>query len=150
MTNDTSEPEEHELPKDGTEPSLSRRQILALPILAAAPNLTQGAKDACIGEATLRRWRRDKHFRAEMDRLTNEIAETTKQAMKDIVQKGFRTVGELMEDPDPMVRFRAAQAAIIYGIQVCNAEELRKKEEKIKEARQDRTDEGKDRGTQTG
>ena len=57
--------------EEGKEPKLSRRQTLALPILAAAPNLTQAAKDAGISEATLRRWRRDEHFRTEMDRLTH-------------------------------------------------------------------------------
>ena len=32
-----------------------------------------------------------------------------------------------MQDPDPMVRLRAAQVAVILGIRVCNAEEYRNK-----------------------
>ncbi len=111
--------------QETTETKLSRRQMLALPILAAAPNLTEGAKEAGISDATLRRWRRDERFRAEMDRLTHEIAETTREGLKDLVTQGITVIRELMEDPDPMVRFRAARAAIVYGIQVCKAEEYR-------------------------
>ena len=59
MTNATSEPEEHGPPRDETGPKLSRRQILALPILTAASNLTEGAKEAGISDATQRRWHRN-------------------------------------------------------------------------------------------
>ena len=120
---------QEEAAKEGTGQELSRRQMLALPIIAASPNLTQAAQEASISESTLRRWRRDEHFRAELDRLTAEIAETTRQGLKDLTLQGFRVIRELMEDPDPIVRLRAARAAIIYGIQVCKAEDLRKGEQ---------------------
>ena len=110
-TNST-ETEKKDPDRAGTEPKLSRRQILALPTLAA-PNLTEGAKEAGISDATLYRWRQDEHFRAEMDRLTHEIAETTRQGLNDLVTQGIKVIRELMEDLDPTVRFRAARAAII-------------------------------------
>ncbi len=153
MTDGTGEPEdqdftkEHGPPGGETGPQLSHRQILALPILAAAPNLTEGAKEVGISEATLRRWRQDEHFRAEMDRLTHEIAETTREATKDIVLKGFRIVGEMMDDPDPEIRFRAARAAIIYGIQVCKAEELRQEYQNPSGPTPKQTEERKDQET---
>ena len=107
-----------------SEPKLSRRQILALPIIAAAPNLTEAAKDAGISEATLRRWRQDEHFNAELDRLTAEIAQATRQGLKDIMFQGFSVFTDLMKDPDPAVRFRAARAAITMGMRVCEADNL--------------------------
>ena len=127
-----------------TEPKLSRRQTLALPILATAPNLTEAAKEAGISEATLRRWRRDEHFRAEMDRLTHEIAETTHRGLKDLMEQSFNVIRELMEDPDPIVRFRAAQAAIVYGIQVCKVEDLRREDKSPGESSSGRPEEGKE------
>lgn len=111
-----------ELDREEAEPKLTRRQMLALPIIAAAPNLTQAAKDAGISDATLRRWRWEPHFRAEMDRLTHEVAETTREGLKELVLHGIKVIRDLMEDPDPTVRFRAARAAIVFGIQVCKAE----------------------------
>ena len=156
MTNANSEPqdqdftEEYGPPQDETELKLSHRQTLALPILAAAPNLTEGAKEAGISEATLRRWRQDEHFRTEMDRLTHEIAETTRQGLKDLVTQGFRVIRELMEDPDPTVRFRAARAAIVYGIQVCKAEELRQADQNSSGSTPEQAEGRKDQETQTG
>ena len=105
---------------------LSSRQMLALPIIAAAPNLTEAAKDAGISEKTLRRWRQDEHFRAELDRLTAEIAETTRQGLRDIMLQGLSVVTDLMEDSDPAVRLRAARAAITMGMRVCEADNLRR------------------------
>ena len=158
MTDPESNPPDHESTDstgqnesggEETEPKLSRKQMLALPILAAAPNLTQAAKEAGISEATLRRWRRDEHFRAEMDRLTHEIAETTRQGLNDLMHHSFRVIRELMEDPDPVVRFRAARAAIVFGIQVCKAEEMRQ-EDQAREARSEQTEERKEQEPQTG
>ena len=125
MKDATAEPEDHEPPGDETGPKLSRRQIMALPILAAAPNLTEGAKEAGISDATLYRWRQNAHFRAEMDLMTHEIAETTREGLNELLHHSFRVIGEMLKDPDPAVRLRAAQATIIYGIRVCKAEEYR-------------------------
>ena len=135
---------------DDTEPKLSRRLILVLPILAAAPNLTEAAKEAGISEATLRRWRQDEHFKAEMDRLTNEISEPTRNGLIELMTQAFSVVRELMEDPDPAVRLRAARATIIYGIQVCRAEDLRRGDNISGESPSGRAEEIKDQGTQTG
>jgi len=119
---------QEEAAQEETGRELSRRQMLTLPIIAAAPNLTQAAKEAGISEATLRRWRRDEHFRAELDRLTAEIADTTRQGLKDLTLQGFRVIRELMQDPDPEVRLRAARAAIIVGIRVVDLEKFLKQE----------------------
>ena len=117
---------QEEAAQEETGRELSRRQTLALPIIAAAPNLTQAAKEAGISEATLRRWRREEGFRAELDRLTAEIADTTRQELKSITLHGFRVIRELMQDPDPEVRLRAARAAIIVGIRVIDLEKFLK------------------------
>ncbi|MYC36033.1 MAG: hypothetical protein F4X66_03860 [Chloroflexi bacterium] len=122
----TGSAEQEETAHEETGQELSRRQMLALPIIAAAPNLTQAAKDAGISEATLRRWRREEGFRAELDRLTAEIADTTRQELKSITLQGFRVIRELMQDPDPDVRLRAARAAIIVGIRVIDLEKFLK------------------------
>ena len=124
--------------------------MLALPTIAASPNLTQAAKEAGINEATLRHWRLDEHFRAELNRLTAEIAETTRQGLMDITIQGFSMIKELMEDPDPMVRLRAVRAAVIYGIQVCKAEDLRRDDKSSGESPPGRAEERKDQGTQNG
>ena len=97
-----------------------------MPALAVAPSITQAARDTGLSESTLRRWLQDEHFRNELDRLTNETAETARQGLKDLTVKGFKVLDEMMEDPDHMMRFRAAQAAAHLGVQVCEVEKYRR------------------------
>ena len=120
-----TDPGTNPLGDKSTEPQLSRRQMLALPIIAVAPNLIQAARDAGISRATLQRWRQDENFQAELDRMTHEIAETTRNGLQNLIVDGLDVINKLLQDPDPMVRLRAAQAAIILGIRVCDAEEYR-------------------------
>lgn len=116
--------ERTQLAQNGTKTKLSRltrRQVLALPILAAAPNLTQGARDAGISESTFYRWRQDEHFRNELQRLTAETADLTRQEMETLTRQSSQVLSDLMQDPDPMVRLRAARAVAVMGVQVSEA-----------------------------
>ena len=100
---------------------LTHRQILALPILAATPTMTQAAREAGISESTLRRWRRDEHFRNELQRLTAETADLTRQELETLSRQSAQVLSDLMQDPDPMVRLRAACAVAVMGAQVFDA-----------------------------
>ena len=101
---------------------LTRRQILALPIIAAAPNMTQAAREAGISESTLHRWRRDEHFLDELNRQSAEIAGHTRHEIKNLITRSLQVLAELMEDPDPIVRLRAARAIASMGLRVADAD----------------------------
>ena len=107
---------------------LSPKQMRALPIIIAAPNLTQAAEQAGINESTLRRWRRNPLFQEEMERLAAELAETTREELRSVILHGFKVVDELMENPDPMIRLRAASYAISMGIRTMDLAEVLKME----------------------
>lgn len=101
---------------------LTRRQILALPILATTPSRSQAARDAGISESTLYRWLQDEDFRDELRRLTAEAAERTRQELEDLTLQSVKVLRELMEDPDPMVRLRAARAVAAMGLRATGAD----------------------------
>ena len=106
---------------------LTHRQVLALPIIAAAPNLTEAARNAGIGESTLRRWRKNEYFRRELDRLTAQTADTTRQQLESLTLQSGQVLSDLMQDPDPMIQLRAARAVAALGIQVAQAHQTRRK-----------------------
>ena len=111
--------ERHTPNQDGTDPGrprLSSRQLLALPILAAAPNMRQAARDVGISERTLYRWLRNEYFRTELKRLTAEDAQLIRRELQSLTLHSLRTLTELMEDPDPIVRLRAARAIAFTGV----------------------------------
>ena len=93
-----------------------------------AANLTQAAQEAGISEATLRRWRRNPQFQAELERLSSELAETTTQELRSTIVHGFKVINEPMEDSDPMVRLRAARVAITLGGRTIELDKLLKTE----------------------
>ena len=97
---------------------LSSRQILALPILAASPNMQQAARDAGIGQSTLYRWLRDENFCQELKRLTVEVAELTRSELRGLTLRSLKVLADLMENPDPMVRLRAARTIASMGIRI--------------------------------
>ena len=104
---------------------LTRRQILALPILAAAPNMTQAALDAGISESTLYRWLQNENFRDELRRLTAEAAEHIHQELHSLTLRSLKVLADLMEDVDPIVRLRAARTVAAMGLRVTDLDTLR-------------------------
>ena len=103
---------------------LSNRQILALPILAAAPNMRQAASDAGISQSTLYRWLQDEYFRNELKRLITETAELIRHELTETTLRSFKVLADLMDHPDPLVRFRAARTVASMGIRVIDADIL--------------------------
>ncbi len=55
--------------------ALSPRQAAALPYVASEPTLTRGAHAAQITRRTLARWMNEPAFRAELERIRNNIAD---------------------------------------------------------------------------
>lgn len=104
---------------------LSYRQIRALPILAAAPNLTHAARAAGIGYSTLYRWLKNENFRLELDRLTSKFADLTWQEMQSLTLRSSKVLTDLMEDPDPAVRLRAARTVALKGLRQTNPETVK-------------------------
>ena len=86
----------------------------------------QAALDAGISEATLYHWLQNEYFRAELSRLTAEAAEFTRSEIESLARRSFTILTDLMEDPDPAVRLRASRTVVTMGIQICEADALRR------------------------
>ena len=106
------------------ERALSRRQLLALPIVASASTLGQGASDADISRMTLYRWLQDDDFREEYNRVRSEIAELAMQEAKAGMLDGIITLRQCCRDPNGFVRSRAAHSLVALGYQQVHTEKL--------------------------
>ena len=87
--------------------------------------MTEAARDAGISKSTLYRWRQNEHFRVELNRLTAETADLTRQELESLTHQSSQVLSDLMQDPDPMVRLRAARAVAAMGVQVSEAHHAR-------------------------
>ena len=101
-------------------PHLSLRQRLVLPTLAIAPAMTEAARQAGVSRSSLHRWLQNENFRNELHERTAEAAELTRHELESLTRKSCNTLTQLMEDPDPVVRLRAARTVAVLGVQVSN------------------------------
>jgi hypothetical protein len=110
---------------------LTPRQALALPYLASASSLAEGARNANIGRTTLNRWLSNREFRSRLVSLRSDSVALAHNELQALMIKATLVLSEAMEDPDLNVRVRAARTALYVAMRVNEATELRKRMETI-------------------
>ena len=103
---------------DSEEKRLSNRQQEALPHIAAADSLAEGARRASIGRATIYRWMEDDDFRAELSRVRTEMAELAQAEMQGIMLKAVAVIDQALDGDISPVKLRAALGAINAALKV--------------------------------
>ena len=101
-----------------TEIALSPRQAAALPYIAAEATLSDGARAAQIAKSTLMRWMRDPIFRAEVERIRQNIADLAYSEIEGATLKGVLRIVQLLDHPDPGVRLRAGKTILATAMAV--------------------------------
>ncbi len=114
--------------------NLTNKQLVALPYLVSYESLSEAARLANVGRTTLYRWMHDDSFREELERRRQEAAELADTEIKGLRLKALIVLAESMEDPNPVVRLRAAQAAYSLGIKSGDLADVRKRLDNIDES----------------
>ena len=76
----------------------------------------------------------DPDFRATLEGLRSEAADLAHTELRGLMLKGALVLAEAMEDPNPNVRVRAAQAALSIGLKSVDLKELRQSVERLDDA----------------
>ena len=121
-------------PSDDDSVTLTHRQVAALPYLVDSSTLTEGAKMAGISRRTVHSWMEDDHFRVRFKRLRDEALSLAQAELKGLTLKGAVVLAQMLEDPSPYIRLRAAQAAIAAGAKVNEQTNLQERLERVSEA----------------
>ena len=106
------------------ESGLTERQVAALPYIVAGATLSEGARLASVGRATLYRWMEDDQFRSALERTRSEAAELARTELQGLMLKAVLVLAESLEDSAPNVRLRAANAALALGLKTLDSKEL--------------------------
>ncbi len=114
--------------------SLTDRQLAALPHVAASPTLSQAARSASIGRATLYRWLQDERFRQALDRLQAEAADFARSELQGLMLKGILVLSQAMDDSNPDIRLRAARATLYLALKVKDIKDIERRLETIDDA----------------
>ena len=137
MSHNAAEVEEfypRDEPSDDDSVALTHRQITALPYLVSSPTLTEGATKAGVSRRTVHRWMEDDHFRTQFKRLRDEALSLAQAELKGLTLKGAVVLAEMLEDPSPFIRLRAAQTAIGAGSKVNEQSNIQERIEELSEA----------------
>lgn len=116
------------------EDSLTPRQAVALPHIAAESNLTRGAEAAQVGRRTLTRWMNDPAFRAELERIRQNISDLAFNVVEGLTLKSAIRLEQLLDDPDPNVRLRALKVTLSTSLSVKEQKEIRSRIEVVENA----------------
>ena len=103
---------------------LTDRQVVALPYVAAAPTLAEGARLASIARSTLHRWMEDAQFRRALENARAEAADLARTELQGLMLKAVLVLAESLDHPKPEVRLRAASSAMTLGLKVVDVKEL--------------------------
>ena len=103
---------------DPEEKRLSNRQREALPHIAAADSLAEGARRASIGRATIYRWLEDDDFRAELSRVRAEMADLAQAEIQGLMLKATAVIDRALDGDISPVKLRAALGAINAALKV--------------------------------
>ncbi len=114
--------------------SLTQRQLETPPYLVAAPSVSEASRQAKVARATLYRWMDDSLFRDEYERLRRQAGQVAKVELRGLMFKAVNVLAESMEDTNPFVRLRAAQATISSALKANDLEELEKRLDRITDA----------------
>ena len=109
------------------ESGLTERQVAALPYIVAGATLSEGARLASVGRATLYRWMEDDHFRSALKTTRSEAADLARTELEGLMLKAVLVLAESLEDPAASVRLRAANAALALGLKTLDSKELHRR-----------------------
>ncbi len=110
--------------KTGKPIDLTPRQIATLPYLVASPSLSEGARLADIGRATLYRWLRDDAFAEELERQRARAADLARSELQGLMLKSILVLAEALEDPNPAIRLRAARSTLHVGLRALDLKDV--------------------------
>ncbi len=87
-----------------------------------------------MGRTTLYRWIEDDEFRRELERQRNEALDLAHVELKGLMLKATQVIGETMDDANPLVRLRAAQIALTFGLKAIEEKEIQRRIQLLEDA----------------
>ncbi len=116
------------------ENSLTPRQLLALPYLAYAPSVAEGARLANVGRTTLYRWMHDSAFRVGLERMRDESMDLAYAELQALMLRSVNVLADALDDASPALRIRAARTILQAAARAHEEHDLNRRIEVLDDA----------------
>lgn len=110
--------------KDKTEPNLTKKQLVAIPVILEARSIREGVKKAGISKTTFYEWLKEPLFKAEFIRQSKEIVDLALHELKVSTSEAVSVLRELLGAEAEGVRLRTALGILDYIAKFTHLEEL--------------------------
>lgn len=111
---------------------LSDRQLKALPFFAASASVESACREADVSKETFYRWLKEPLFKAELDKLRNEIVSDAVNHLKIITTKAAATLSTLLDrEESPAVQRAAANDILGHVIKFMELKEIEERLKKL-------------------
>ena len=107
-----------------SETALSPRQDKAILALLTTPTVEKAARTVDVSRGTLHRWLNEEHFRDELRRRRNAIADAALDTFKVYVLRSVDTLSGLLDSENEKVRRLAAKDILEYVFRVREQQEF--------------------------
>ena len=88
---------------------IESKQSLALPLIIAGKSDQEVADEVGVSRQTVHNWRnKDLLFQGELEDAKESLRQAQLATISKIADKAFKTVDELLDNPDPKIRLKAA------------------------------------------
>lgn len=88
---------------------IESKQSLALPLIIAGKSDQEVADEVGVSRQTVHNWRnKDILFQGELEEAKESLRQAQLATISKIADKAFKTVDELLDNPDPKIRLKAA------------------------------------------
>lgn len=95
--------------KQATKAEIESKQSLALPLIITGKSDQEVADEVGVSRQTVHNWRnKDSDFKQELEETKESLRQAQLVTISKIADKAFKTVEELLDNPDPKIRLKAA------------------------------------------
>ena len=95
--------------KQATKAEIESKQSLALPLIVGGKSDQEVADEVGVSRQTVYNWRnQDLRFQEELKETKESLRQAQLVTISKIADKAFKTVDELLDNPDPKIRLKAA------------------------------------------
>ena len=108
-------------------PTLSKNQLRAIPLILSARNLAEGARKAKVSRDTVYEWMKQPAFKEELDRKQKENVEAALRSLKSAISEATEVLRALLKDTKEGTRLKAAQIIIEAALKAQELDDIEKR-----------------------
>ena len=109
---------------NGTDKSLTEKQLASIPVILASKNYAEGVKKAKIGKTTFYKWLKTPEFKQELDFQRKQLVTQALSILRTSTGKAVQVLIKLLDSDNEMIRLKTAITILEFTERFQEQEEI--------------------------